>query len=147
MSALYTAVKLGDAWRDLRRPLTLDGAFDAIAGTIPPGEHRGLIRLVDGQEVGFRATIGDTVGPDGLVDMEVFVDDANVAKLAKAEAEVARLRAALVEIRGLQPCEPDPWPPTDRDTKMEHFWAGREEGKARGRYEAAEMAQKALVSP
>lgn len=135
MSALYTAVKLGDAaWRDLRRRLTLGGVFDALDGGVPPGEHRGLLRLENGEEVGFRVTMGDKPGPDGLFSMEIHVDDANEAKLAKAEAEVTRLRAALSAIAALQTEEPFP----DPDKNDFALW------QERGRHEASSLAAKAL---
>ena len=60
------------------------------------------------------------------------------------EAELTRLRAALAEIAALQTEEPAPVRPLPSDSPIQHFWTGRTEGKAAGRYEAAEMARAAL---
>lgn len=136
MSALYTAVKLeGADWRSFHHALPLGDVFDTLAGAIPHGDCRGFLRLDTGKEVGFRATVDGVPGPDGLHNMEIHVDDA-------LEAEVARLRAALEAIAALQAESPEWRPVLHRDSADGYY--GKWHEAAEQLHGAAEMARVAL---
>ena len=146
MSALYTAVRLAGDWVTLPSALSLDGVFDTLVDALPLGTHRGQLRLADGQEVGFRATVTDVHGEDGVTDGEIFVDDANVAKLAAAESELTRLRAALQAIADRQPAQHvgEPHRGERHVDKKSAYYAGVFDGRKDGLHEASSLAAKAL---